>query len=173
MVTGKPAQPWFGQAQVPEPISMHWRLRRGARLSVRDRRFPPLSCVGRKGERNNASVPQVTGPYAAHPPVPQSLSPTTVHAGRSHVDQPSLNRPSRDWPTGGLARPDERAGRDYLEKNAVAVSDLFQPLDLLHSPATRNRFMLAPLTNPQSEFGGAASNSIWSGPGSLPRAVTR
>ena len=39
----------------------------------------------------------------------------------------------------------------------MAVSDLFQPLDLLHGPAMRNRFMLAPLTNQQSEFNGIAS----------------
>ena len=36
-------------------------------------------------------------------------------------------------------------------------SDLFKPLTLLHGPAMRNRFMLAPLTNQQSEFDGSAS----------------
>jgi 2,4-dienoyl-CoA reductase-like NADH-dependent reductase (Old Yellow Enzyme family) len=39
----------------------------------------------------------------------------------------------------------------------MAVSDLFKPLSLLHGPAMRNRFMLAPLTNQQSERDGRAS----------------
>jgi len=39
----------------------------------------------------------------------------------------------------------------------MSVSDLFKPLSLLHGPAMRNRFMLAPLTNQQSEFDGTAS----------------
>lgn len=39
----------------------------------------------------------------------------------------------------------------------MSVSDLFKPLTLLHGPAMRNRFMLAPLTNQQSEFDGIAS----------------
>lgn len=39
----------------------------------------------------------------------------------------------------------------------MAVSDLFKPLTLLHGPAMRNRFMLAPLTNQQSERDGIAS----------------
>lgn len=39
----------------------------------------------------------------------------------------------------------------------MSVSDLFKPLTLLHGPAMRNRFMLAPLTNQQSEHGGFAS----------------
>ena len=45
----------------------------------------------------------------------------------------------------------------------MAVSDLFKPLPLLHGPAMRNRFMLAPLTNQQSEFDGTASefDHIW------------
>lgn len=45
----------------------------------------------------------------------------------------------------------------------MAVSDLFKPLTLLHGPAMRNRFMLAPLTNQQSEFDGTASefDHIW------------
>ncbi|CAM3424961.1 NADH:flavin oxidoreductase [Bordetella flabilis] len=37
------------------------------------------------------------------------------------------------------------------------VSDLFKPLTLLHGPAMRNRFVLAPLTNQQSEHDGSAS----------------
>lgn len=40
----------------------------------------------------------------------------------------------------------------------MSVSDLFQPLSLLHGPVMRNRFMLAPLTNQQSERGGFASS---------------
>lgn len=39
----------------------------------------------------------------------------------------------------------------------MAVSDLFKPLTLLHGPAMKNRFALAPLTNQQSEHDGAAS----------------
>jgi len=39
----------------------------------------------------------------------------------------------------------------------VAISDLFEPLSLLHGPEMRNRFMLAPLTNQQSERDGCAS----------------
>lgn len=39
----------------------------------------------------------------------------------------------------------------------MSVLDLFKPLSLLHGPAMRNRFMLAPLTNQQSEHGGFAS----------------
>lgn len=39
----------------------------------------------------------------------------------------------------------------------MAVSDLFKPLTLLHGPAMRNRFMLAPLTNQQSGRDGIAS----------------
>ncbi|WP_144629852.1 NADH:flavin oxidoreductase [Bordetella genomosp. 13] len=39
----------------------------------------------------------------------------------------------------------------------MPVSDLFKPLTLLHGPAMRNRFMLAPLTNQQSERDGVAS----------------
>ena len=39
----------------------------------------------------------------------------------------------------------------------MSVSDLFKPLTLLHGPAMRNRFMLAPLTNQQSELDGTAS----------------
>jgi len=39
----------------------------------------------------------------------------------------------------------------------MSVTDLFKPLTLLHGPAMRNRFMLAPLTNQQSEFDGTAS----------------
>lgn len=39
----------------------------------------------------------------------------------------------------------------------MAVSDLFKPLSLLHGPAMSNRFMLAPLTNQQSERDGCAS----------------
>lgn len=34
----------------------------------------------------------------------------------------------------------------------MSVSDLFKPLGLLHGPEMRNRFMLAPLTNQQSEL---------------------
>jgi 2,4-dienoyl-CoA reductase-like NADH-dependent reductase (Old Yellow Enzyme family) len=37
------------------------------------------------------------------------------------------------------------------------VSDLFKPLTLLHGPAMRNRFVLAPLTNQQSGHDGSAS----------------
>lgn len=39
----------------------------------------------------------------------------------------------------------------------MSVSDLFKPLEMLHGPAFRNRFMFAPLTNQQSEFDGSAS----------------
>jgi len=39
----------------------------------------------------------------------------------------------------------------------MPVSDLFEPLTLLHGPPMRNRFMLAPLTNQQSMADGAAS----------------
>lgn len=39
----------------------------------------------------------------------------------------------------------------------MSVSDLFKPLTLLHGPAMRNRFMLAPLTSQQSEFDGTSS----------------
>ncbi|WP_232495556.1 NADH:flavin oxidoreductase [Novosphingobium kaempferiae] len=39
----------------------------------------------------------------------------------------------------------------------MSVSYLFEPLTLLHGPAMRNRFMLAPLTNQQSELDGRAS----------------
>lgn len=39
----------------------------------------------------------------------------------------------------------------------MSVADLFKPLSLLHGPAMRNRFMLAPLTNQQSEPDGTAS----------------
>jgi 2,4-dienoyl-CoA reductase-like NADH-dependent reductase (Old Yellow Enzyme family) len=39
----------------------------------------------------------------------------------------------------------------------MSVLDLFKPLTLLHGPAMRNRFMLAPLTSQQSEFDGTAS----------------
>ena len=39
----------------------------------------------------------------------------------------------------------------------MSISKLFGPLTLLHGPAMRNRFMLAPLTNQQSEHGGLAS----------------
>lgn len=41
----------------------------------------------------------------------------------------------------------------------MSVADLFEPLTLLHGPAMRNRFMLAPLTNQQSESGGFASSA--------------
>ncbi|ASK28850.1 NADH:flavin oxidoreductase [Chryseobacterium sp. T16E-39] len=39
----------------------------------------------------------------------------------------------------------------------MSVSDLFKPLTLLHGPAMRNRFMLAPLTSQQSNHDGTAS----------------
>lgn len=39
----------------------------------------------------------------------------------------------------------------------MSVEDLFKPLTLLHGPAMRNRFMLAPLTNQQSEYDGRAT----------------
>lgn len=39
----------------------------------------------------------------------------------------------------------------------MSVSALFEPLSLLHGPAMRNRFMLAPLTNQQSELDGTPS----------------
>lgn len=47
----------------------------------------------------------------------------------------------------------------------MSVSDLFKPHTLLHGPAMRNRFMLAPLTNQQSELDGTASefDHIWYG----------
>lgn len=45
----------------------------------------------------------------------------------------------------------------------MSISNLFEPLSLLHGPAMRNRFMMAPLTNQQSEFDGTASeyDHIW------------
>lgn len=45
----------------------------------------------------------------------------------------------------------------------MSVSDLFKPLTLLHGPAMRNRFMMAPLTNQQSEHDGTASefDQLW------------
>jgi len=45
----------------------------------------------------------------------------------------------------------------------MSVSNLFKPLEMLHGPAFRNRFMFAPLTNQQSEFNGTASDydQIW------------
>ncbi|WP_217604452.1 NADH:flavin oxidoreductase [Chitinophaga sp. GbtcB8] len=45
----------------------------------------------------------------------------------------------------------------------MSVSNLFKPLPLLHGPAMRNRFMMAPLTNQQSEYDGTASefDQIW------------
>lgn len=45
----------------------------------------------------------------------------------------------------------------------MAVSDLFKPLTLLHGPAMRNRFMLAPLTSQQSGYDGTASeyDQVW------------
>ncbi|TDS85268.1 NADH:flavin oxidoreductase [Comamonas sp. JUb58] len=39
----------------------------------------------------------------------------------------------------------------------MSVADLFKPLTLRHGPAMKNRFMLAPLTNQQSEPDGRAS----------------
>lgn len=39
----------------------------------------------------------------------------------------------------------------------MSVADLFRPLTFMHGPAMRNRFMLAPLTNQQSELDGAPS----------------
>ncbi|SFQ09237.1 2,4-dienoyl-CoA reductase [Variovorax sp. OK605] len=47
----------------------------------------------------------------------------------------------------------------------MSISDLFKPLTLLHGPAMRNRFMLAPLTNQQSERDGTASefDQAWIG----------
>jgi 2,4-dienoyl-CoA reductase-like NADH-dependent reductase (Old Yellow Enzyme family) len=39
----------------------------------------------------------------------------------------------------------------------MSVPDLFEPLTLRHGPALRNRFVLAPLTNQQSEHDGSAS----------------
>lgn len=39
----------------------------------------------------------------------------------------------------------------------MAVAELFEPLTLGHGPAMRNRFMLAPLTNQQSEYDGSVS----------------
>ncbi|WP_436535974.1 NADH:flavin oxidoreductase [Actinoplanes sp. HUAS TT8] len=39
----------------------------------------------------------------------------------------------------------------------MSVSDLFKPLTLSHGPEMRNRFMLAPLTNQQSDDDGSAS----------------
>lgn len=45
----------------------------------------------------------------------------------------------------------------------MSVSDLFKPLTLLHGPAMRNRFMLAPLTSQQSDHDGTASkyDQLW------------
>ncbi len=45
----------------------------------------------------------------------------------------------------------------------MPVSDLFKPLTLLHGPAMRNRFMLAPLTSQQSNHDGSASefDQLW------------
>lgn len=40
----------------------------------------------------------------------------------------------------------------------MSISSLFEPLTFLHGPPMRNRFMLAPLTNQQSESDGVASN---------------
>lgn len=40
----------------------------------------------------------------------------------------------------------------------MSVSSLFEPLTLLHGPPMRNRFMLAPLTNQQSEIDGSATD---------------
>ena len=39
----------------------------------------------------------------------------------------------------------------------MSISDLFRPLPLLHGPAMKNRFMLAPLTNQQSQPDGRAT----------------
>lgn len=39
----------------------------------------------------------------------------------------------------------------------MSASDLFKPLTLLHGPAMKNRFMMAPLTSQQSENDGSAS----------------
>ncbi|MET0439057.1 MAG: NADH:flavin oxidoreductase [Devosia sp.] len=39
----------------------------------------------------------------------------------------------------------------------MSVADLFKPLTLLHGPAMPNRFMLAPLTNQQSDHDGSPS----------------
>nr|WP_294877099.1 NADH:flavin oxidoreductase [uncultured Pedobacter sp.] len=39
----------------------------------------------------------------------------------------------------------------------MSVSNLFKPVTLLHGPAMRNRFMMAPLTSQQSEHDGTAS----------------
>jgi len=39
----------------------------------------------------------------------------------------------------------------------MSVSGLFEPLALLHGPAMRNRFVLSPLTNQQSERNGSAT----------------
>jgi len=39
----------------------------------------------------------------------------------------------------------------------MSVSDLFKPLTMLHGPAMRNRFMMAPLTSQQSNHDGTAS----------------
>ncbi|QER90493.1 NADH:flavin oxidoreductase (plasmid) [Streptomyces tendae] len=39
----------------------------------------------------------------------------------------------------------------------MSVTELFEPLTLRHGPAMRNRFMLAPLTNQQSESDGSVS----------------
>ncbi|MGW3944128.1 oxidoreductase [Streptomyces phaeochromogenes] len=39
----------------------------------------------------------------------------------------------------------------------MSVAELFEPLTLRHGPTMRNRFMLAPLTNQQSERDGAVS----------------
>lgn len=45
----------------------------------------------------------------------------------------------------------------------MSVSDLFKPLTLLHGPAMRNRFMLAPLTSQQSNHDGTSSkyDQLW------------
>ena len=45
----------------------------------------------------------------------------------------------------------------------MSVDNLFEPLSLLHGPAMRNRFMMAPLTSQQSEYDGTASefDHLW------------
>ncbi|SEW27474.1 NADH:flavin oxidoreductase [Chitinophaga arvensicola] len=45
----------------------------------------------------------------------------------------------------------------------MSVNNLFEPLMLLHGPAMRNRFMMAPLTSQQSEHDGTASefDHLW------------
>lgn len=45
----------------------------------------------------------------------------------------------------------------HVGEPSISVSGLFEPLTLLHGPAMPNRFMLAPLTNQQSELDGRAS----------------